>query len=275
MATSYNNIHLPKGYEVAIQSDPNVPDVYTDLGVTYNEGSIELTYDVVRWTGSQAEGMLTFIQNMAMNSSFSLSQIELSNINKLMSGTTEYTSVAGPTVSGATQTVSSGDWAYNKFVPIENQNGDGSAITVNSVSGGTDGPLVEDTDYYVGQNAQGKYGIFVIDSATVTTESQDLTLDYDYTPSASRQLSGGSSSVELTPRAFRLRKNLGTVASPKYFTVYIYAAVNEGGLALTFPRFDSTDPNTIEVSLVGQLDTDRSDLDQLFSIVDEYGIQDN
>jgi len=81
--------------------------------------------------------------------------------------------------------VSSGSWNYNNFIRITNQNGDGSAITVNSVTGATDGLLVAGTDYYVGQNDDGEYGIFIIDSATVTTETQDITIDYDYTPNSS------------------------------------------------------------------------------------------
>ena len=92
-------------------------------------------------------------------------------------------------VPNASQTVTSGNWIYNKFIKIENQNGNGSAIVVNSITATTDGLLVADTDYYIGTNASGDYGVFVIDSATVTTEAQDLVIDYNYTPSASSTFS--------------------------------------------------------------------------------------
>lgn len=272
---AYNNIHLPRGYEVAVQTDPATPDVYTDLGVTYAEASMEFTYDVNKWTGSAGEAIKTFFQNMAISTTFDLAQIEMSNIHKLMSGASGYSATAASPVAGATQTIASGSWEYDKFIPIANQNGDGSAITINSVTLGTDGAIVLDTDYYAGFDAQGKYGIWIIDSATVTTEAQSVVINYDYTPSASRKLTFGSNSVDITPRALRLRKNLGTVASPKYFTVYIYSAVNESGLSMTFPRFDATDPTTLSVTMTGQLDETRSDLDQLFSIVDEYGTANN
>lgn len=88
-------------------------------------------------------------------------------------------------VSSASQVVAADSYWYNQFIKIENQNGDDSAITVNSVTAWTDWLLVADTDYYIGQNEAGEYGIFIIDSVTVTTLSQTMTLDYDYTPNAS------------------------------------------------------------------------------------------
>lgn len=94
-------------------------------------------------------------------------------------------SVAGALVPWATQTIASWSKAFNQFIKIENQNWDGSAIVVNSVTGATDGPLVADTDYYVWQNADGDYGIYIIDSVTVTTMAQVFTINYDYTPNAS------------------------------------------------------------------------------------------
>ena len=48
------------------------------------------------------------------------------------------------------------------FIPIANQNFDGSAITVNSVTGSTDGALVAGTDYEVVTDENGVYGIQLI-----------------------------------------------------------------------------------------------------------------
>lgn len=130
--------------------------------------------------------------------SISLELLENSNRDnlKLLFGWTS-TDVAWTLVSGATQVVASWSWAYNKFIKVENQNGDGSALTINSVTGATDGALVADTDYYVGQNADGDYGIFIIDSVTVTTTAQDVTIDYDYTPNASEDLELDLKTIEL------------------------------------------------------------------------------
>ena len=104
---------------------------------------------------------------------------------------------AGSLVSGATQVKASGSWGYNDPFVIENQNGDGTQLTINSVTGGTDGALVANTDYFVGQNAAGDTVVTVIDSATVTTESQTITVDYDYTPNASQETAIRSVTTEL------------------------------------------------------------------------------
>lgn len=117
-----------------------------------------------------------------MNFQF-LENVDANKIAMLTGATV--TNVAGTLVSNAAQTAVADSYAFEQFVKIENQNGDGGAITVNSITAGTDGLLVDGTDYEIIQNAAGEYGFYIIDSATVTTVSQDMVLDYDYTPNAS------------------------------------------------------------------------------------------
>ncbi len=114
-------------------------------------------------------------------------------INKLLWGTIE--NVAWTIVNNFSQEVASGDWNYNKFIPLTNQNGDGSAITPDSVTAGTDGALVLDTDYFL-TDVDGVKGIMIIDSTTVTTEAQTITIVYDYTPNASEKIILTQSAVE-------------------------------------------------------------------------------
>jgi hypothetical protein len=103
---------------------------------------------------------------------------------------------AGTIVSSATQLVVSGNWHYNDFIPFANQNGDGSAIAITSITGATDGALVAETDYFKVKLDDGTYGIIVKDSATVTTQAQNLTFVYDYTPNASIDyFTGGKTEV--------------------------------------------------------------------------------
>jgi len=129
-----------------------------------------------------------FVKGKDFQITFDLAEINLDNLAVLDAGMINLTTVAAAPVAGAEQVVASGAWNYNTFIKIANQMGDGTSPTVNSVTGGTDGALVEDTDFYVGQNAQGEWGIFVIDSTDVTTLAQTLTIDYDYTPNASKKL---------------------------------------------------------------------------------------
>lgn len=108
----------------------------------------------------------------------------------LLGGTAS--NVAGTPVAGATQVLTNGSWNVNIFYEIENQNGDGSIITVNSVTGSVDGALTVNDDFDLIQDpTTGKYGIALQDIAAatnLTTIAQDITIDYDYTPNASENL---------------------------------------------------------------------------------------
>jgi hypothetical protein len=186
----------------------------------------------------------------------------------LRGGIDQYQTVAAAKVSGVVQTVASGDWAYNKFIKIGNQNGDGSAITVNSVAAGTDGALVANTDYYVGQNDEGQYGIYIIDSAKVTTVNQSLTINYDYTPAASKTLTTGGL-TEINPNVVRLTN---TNAEGKKFEVTIFKASNTTGINLKLPSDDADDVWATPVTLEGVCDAARLAGAQLLKIVDEQSV---
>lgn len=115
-------------------------------------------------------------------------------MNKLLGGVTS--NVAGAAVNNVNQEVASGAWNYNNFIKIENQNGDGSAITVDSVTGGADGALISGTDYHIVKNDDGDYGIVIIDSANLNTEAQLITIVYDYTPNTAEKLTFDTSFQE-------------------------------------------------------------------------------
>jgi len=110
-------------------------------------------------------------------------------INIILGGTPS--DVAGTLVSGATQVLASGSWAVNTYIAIAHQNGNGGAITINSVTGATDGALTANDDYDIVKLPSGEYGIVFQDiasAANLTTVSQNVTINYDYTPNASESL---------------------------------------------------------------------------------------
>jgi len=260
---AYKCIHLPVGYQVAIKSSTD-PD-WVDLGVTKDAGTLEFTYDAIKVTGSQAEPVQNYAKNMVMNATMSLYQQELSNINRLMAGVTNYSSTAATPVNVVDENVAVG-WARETFIPFANQSYNGTVPTGITVENPTVA-LVNDTDYIIMQS-NGKWGIMVLD--TRGTLSSALNLTYTYTPAASRTLTAGASSINVAPRQLRIRKLLDASAN-KYWTVYIYAAVNTNGLSFSLPRYDEDEPSALEVQMSGQLDTSRTSMDQLFSIVDEFG----
>lgn len=133
-------------------------------------------------TGTVFKG---YLPEMRIEGSF-LENADRDLIDLLLGGTPA--DVAGSIVNNYSQVEASGAWAYNTFIPFDFQDGDGTAPVVDSVTGGTDGALVLNTDYMLVKNAQGQWGIIVIDSATVTTLAQTMTIQFDYTPNASENL---------------------------------------------------------------------------------------
>lgn len=105
---------------------------------------------------------------------------DYANIAALRGGIDVISTSTGAAIAGATQTVVSGKWEYDK--PFELTINSSVAPSAVSVTGSVDGALVENTDFFVVKLGATKYGIYVIDSVTVTTEAQDLDLVYTYTP---------------------------------------------------------------------------------------------
>jgi len=159
-------------------------------------------------------------------------------------------SVAGTLVTGATQVIASG-FTYNKFYPITHQNGDGSVLSITTVVGATNGALVANTDYVL-VNQGGVYGITILDSATVTTTSQIITITYSYTPSAS-SIDGYNIEQSAIPYVlckFVSCKNAINDTQGIQDTVYLWKAVIDGDMVEQYIDQSETDFAGSEVSLV-------------------------
>lgn len=178
------------------------------------------------------------------------------------------TSVAGAPVAGATQVVASGDWSYDVAIPIENQMGAKTEPTVNSVTGSTDGLLVDETDYTVLQMSDGRWAVVIWDSVTLTTEAQSMTIDYDYTPYATRKLSTGGL-TQINDRWWKFTNAKLVSGTSKERIVKVYSATIEQGLIMAAMADDADDPAAVlPMSIMGHIDTSRSAGDQLFIIED-------
>jgi len=123
-------------------------------------------------------------------------------LENIFKGIITKTSNAGTPLTNEQEVIAAG-WAYNTFIPFEYQDADGTAPTVDSVTGGTDGALALNTDYIVVQHDDGRWGFMVIDSTAVTTLSQTLTVQIDVTPSAAKVLTGGTNQTA-TPRYVKI-----------------------------------------------------------------------
>jgi hypothetical protein len=181
---------------------------------------------------------------------FDMAETGFDNIAGVFSGMFTTTNIAGSLVSAAAQSVAANTYAFNQFIEITNQNGSGAVIVVNSVTGSTDGLLVAGTDYYIGQNAAGSYGIFIIGfAANVSTVDQILAINYDYTPNASVRLTPKSGGIAPT----YVVQFTNTNDAGKTVTVRLENVSSINQMSMPFPGDGTDDITQISVELEGKL----------------------
>jgi len=262
--TTVSKYILPDGFNFSISLDSG--STWKDVGLLAAGATLTHNFDKETINGGNKAKIIEKISNqtVALAPSALWSQ-DLDVIASLMSGVYTNTVTAGTLVEDNEQTIASGSWEFNKFILIENQNYNGGIITINSVTLGTDDEIVADTDYYLGQNDKGEYGIFIIDSATVTTESQSVVIDHDYTPAASNKITAGESSATLNDFIVRLRHYTDVALTTYDIEVFIYSVTTDSGLQFNFKGQNEDGLFETTVALTGNLDESRTAGDQLFS----------
>ena len=208
-------------------------------GLEVNEDltSVDIEFDntASRKYVSKQEFTATFQQMQRLNST--LLQI-------LRNGVDEFTTTAGTPVAGGTQLIAS-PFTPNDFYAIEYQNGDGTIITINSVTGSVDGALTADDDYHLVVDDNGIYGIIlntVAGGTNITTVTQTVTIDYDYTPSASFKVEvGGASELPYIMMKFETitQEADGTAG---LFTSICYRGQQEEGTTWVYTQDEADDP---------------------------------
>lgn len=238
-----------------------------DLGAVSNV-KFQETFDIVDVIADSVGIIEPRRRNHKCKLSFDLVEINLARLVTIRGDADDYDTQAAEIVNNHPYVVGSGDWEFDGFIEYDYQNGDGSKITPDSVVGGINGALVLDTDFSIVKAPSGDWGIIILDSETVTTENQTITITYDYTPAANRYLSSGSESIAIAPKVARITN---TDVDGDDLVILIYKALNAEGINLELPPYDSGDPWKVPIVLEGRLDTARNDKDMLFKITDEQG----
>ena len=180
-----------------------------------------------------------------------------------------YSEVAAAAVEGAEQVLASGNWDVNILYEIENQMGDGTQPTINSVIGSADDALTVNDDYDIVKDpVTGKYGIVLQDVAqatNLTTTVQNLTIDYDYTPNASKTLKSGGK-LDISTVVVRLTN---TDDQGKVLRLTVYKGYVDTGMNVPWQPDEGEDPAELQFQIVGIPDSSRSVGDQLFEIYNE------
>lgn len=238
---------------------------YTSLGtgnkVKFSE---KLTVQDIK---SDTGGVIdTIDQDQTCEASISTLEYELKVLQQARGGIDSYSELSGDPVNGYSQLAQSGEWKFNKFIKFSQQSANNAAINPTSVTAATDGALTAGTDFYVGQNAGGEYGIFIVDSAEVTTENQAITIVYNYTPVAAKIFkSGGKTSI----KSQYVRLTNKRASDGKRFIIDIYKARISDGISIDFPGDDEGKAWESEIKFIGSKNPDREPGDQLFMITNE------
>jgi hypothetical protein len=233
---------------------------YHDLGAMRNI-VFEETWTEKRILSDNAGVIKNTIAEHRASLAGDLMEIDLTHLDLLRGGIDTPGSTTGDPVAGYSQTVLSGSWAYNTFIPLTYQNAAETLITVTSVTASTNGLLVVAVDY---DNVlvDDVTGIMVKDSATVTTLVQNLAIIYTYTPAATKTLSSGGKYV-ITPIAVKVTN---TNAAGQALVITLYKAATANGITINLQPDEGGDPNVIPIRLTGDLDTAKAAGNQLFII---------
>jgi len=245
----------------------------TSLGELDGETSISISFDRQEVVSNTGVSIKNYMKNMLATASFNLMQLYLPNIQKLLDGVATVSLGAGTLVAGAEQVITSG-WSANQLVRLEGQNGSGAAPTINSVSGSSSGAGAADDDYTLVKGTDGMWYIALRTDGTETFGTGEaVTVNYDYTPAASRSFTMGAQSAEILSKIVEIEKTgVKDDGSPGIFRVRLWKATNTAGITIAFPPSDSDSVATMPIELEGRIDTNRATGGQLLDIYDELGV---
>lgn len=191
-----------------------------------------------------------FVKGTDFSVTVDIAELDMATFSLTDAGWAVVSTTAGTPVAGATQTLASGDWNYNNFYKIENQMGDGTSVTINSVTGGTDGVLTDGDGFHFGKDENGNYGIYMGGAASeLTTESQAIVINYDYTPNASKDVTFN----DFGTKTLKVARITNTDSDGNTFIIDMEDVTNTEPLVLPFLADDADDVAVISMTLTGTI----------------------
>ncbi len=215
------------------------------------------------------------VASQTVATTFNMWEYDLDKIAALRGGIDSVVDTAGTPVTGHSQVIASGGWAYDVPVELEGQNATGLAPTITSITGSTDGALTVRTDYVLQKDASTKiWSVVFTDSTTITTLSQTMTVLYDYTPSVKKEVfTGGFTAasrvgIRLTNRTVDkadsvVAAELTIAVGADYWDVteydIFYCVVNVGETFTAKDKNDTSPAVVLPMGLIGESDPTRVD----------------
>lgn len=190
-----------------------------------------------------------------------LMEINLDTLAVYMGGVSKLETVAGSqkTVTNEEHTLKG-----TTFIRLDHRNGDGNAVTIDSVKKKGGSAAVEDTDYIVAIDSDGYTCIARKSDSSVIADGSVVQVSYKYTPAAYKRLSfGGLQQLDAAVARITNFDSLG-----REFSITVYKATADSGIEIEFQADDADETDVVPITLVGTEDTSRAVGDQLFVIED-------
>lgn len=199
----------------------------------------------------------TILNHARLNGEIEFDWLEpgsVSNLAVLFKGLVTATTTVGASTPVTGEVTASGSWAYLQPIWFAQQSATQVVPTSITVTGGTDGLLTANTNYFVMQDAATlRWGVYIKSGGAVTTLSQSLTFTYTVTIAANRILTGGTT---LTQTA-RYVKIVGPLETNSAVTRTIELSSATAASDMLIPFVDVENGNDVGVMPV-KLENDKA-----------------
>lgn len=223
----------------------NTPSTLVDIGALRDvsfEGKGEIT--ALAFDNAPERKLTKDMDKFSLNAT--LCEINFSNLSIMSGGMIDVTNVAGALVSGDTFTMIETEWEFDKAVELTGQNSTGAVPTINSVTGSVSGST---SDYKLVKLPNGNWAISIDNGGAIATIAEDVVVNYDYTPSASKKVTFKSKGI-LADRFMRLT-NTDQYGNTKVVTMK--GVANIEALNINFASDDENEVATTPISLEGYI----------------------
>lgn len=258
-----DEIVFPDGTALEISEDEG--STYHNMGVLGAGVTATHNYDKIDVETGNAGKLKARVKNQTVALAPSaLMNFKPENWEKFSGGLYAFSTVAGTPVVGASQTVLSGNWSFDKGIFFENQNNDGSIISVTSVTGSVDGAgAADDFDIAI---VPGGSVLIPRDGTIFITEVQDLVIIYDYTPGVSQKITAGTSVATLERFWARLRHYTDSALTTFDVELIVYGVDMDAGIQFNFKGANEDGVDEVTVAFTANVDTTQTDAAQLFEL---------
>jgi hypothetical protein len=266
------NVYFPDGAKVSIKEYG--AETYTDLGVIMSAINMTFNFTENIVNSANAGELQKQIKDPTVDGSFTLGNLNNSDLVRLSSGLFTEVTTAGDSVESIDdQTILSGAATdvkpYN--LVITETDGDNLKVSADlviaSVTGATDGPLDANDDYTIVDDPDSsslKSIVFNTAGTNLTTLAQVITIAYtSVTPVASSTIYCGSSATTLNASAIKVTHTNSDDEIDREFEVFS-ADPTSGGFVFGFKGANEEGVEEMPISFRGKIDTSLTDGRQLF-----------